>query len=857
MFNVDYIEASERRDKRFRRNAISRCFLIFLGVPGLAGAGLYVNPSFLSDDASSVADLESIVNGAVQPQGEYQIDLYLNNTFIRSQKIAFVTAKEGGELLPTFNKEELEALGVNMSSLNAGDIPGKDRKPLNNIIADATSDYDTGQQKLMLTIPQKYITRKARDSVAPELWDNGVTALLLNYDASVNKATGGDQSDSYFLNLQSGVNLGAWRLRDYSTLQYSSNNGGDPGASWQHINTYLQRPLPGISAMLTLGENYTHGDLFDAVNLSGVQLASDDNMLPDSQHGFAPTIHGIAKSNAQVTVQQNGYTIYQTTVPPGAFELDDLYPTSDSGDLSVTVKESDGSESHFTVPYSAVPTLQREGHLNYTAAVGRYKPHSSEQNASDLVQSTLFWGGPLGITPYGGIQLSEHYQALAAGLGLNLGVFGGVSMDVTQANSTLADDSRYSGYSSRFLYSRSLESLGTRLQLTGYRYSTQGFYSFEDTTWKRMQGEVSASEDSNEQQWDLNDHKRARFQASLTQPLKDYGSLYVTASQQNYWKSDRKDRSLQWGYSTNWHDINVNLSYSQSHSDNQANDRQISLNISLPLSRWLSPTDSAMSQASQNDSWVSINSSQDSSGHSSQNLSLDGSALEGKLIYGVQQGIDNKKAQSQGASVGYKGSKGEAKAGWSRDSHNQRINMELSGGAIVHSHGVTFSQHLADTNILVAAPGAGGLGVDNAQGISTDSRGYAVIPGASVYHHNRVALRTDKMSDDMDVDDNVADVIPTEGAIVEASFNARKGIRALITLTFRGKPVPFGATVVLENDSRSTLASEDGSVYFAGLPETGTLNASWGQQASQHCKAHFNLHGHTTQSLTELSLSCE
>lgn len=61
--------------------------------------------------------------------------------------------------------------------------------------------------------------------------------------------------------------------------------------------------------------------IFDSVSFRGVQLASDDNMLPDSLKGFAPVVRGIAKSNAQVTIKQNGYTIYQTYVSPGALRL--------------------------------------------------------------------------------------------------------------------------------------------------------------------------------------------------------------------------------------------------------------------------------------------------------------------------------------------------------------------------------------------------------------------------------------------------------------------------------------------------------------------------------------------------------
>ncbi len=65
---------------------------------------------------------------------------------------------------------------------------------------------------------------------------------------------------------------------------------------------------------------------------------------------------------------------------PGAFTIDDLYPTSSSGDLNVEIKESDGSISSFNVPYAAVPVLQREGRVKYAATAATYRGDSSQKN---------------------------------------------------------------------------------------------------------------------------------------------------------------------------------------------------------------------------------------------------------------------------------------------------------------------------------------------------------------------------------------------------------------------------------------------------------------------------------------------
>ncbi len=144
---------------------------------------------------------------------------------------------------------------------------------------------------------------------------------------------------------------------------------------------------------------------------------SDDEMLPDSQRGFAPTIRGVAHSNAKVTVSQHGYVIYETFVSPGAFAISDLYPTSQSGDLEVKVTESNGAVRTFTQPYSAVPYMLREGRGKFSLSVGRYHSGGESVRSPEFLQGTLFYGLTAGFTLYGGTQLARDYQAWALGLG--------------------------------------------------------------------------------------------------------------------------------------------------------------------------------------------------------------------------------------------------------------------------------------------------------------------------------------------------------------------------------------------------------------------------------------------------------
>ncbi len=90
---------------------------------------------------------------------------------------------------------------------------------------------------------------------------------------------------------------------------------------------------------------------------------------------------------------------------PGAFEINDLYPTANSGNVTVIIKEADGSEQRFIQPFSSVPIFQREGHLKYSFAAGEYQAGNYD-SASPLGQLNLIC--IRGMTAYGGVLISSR-----------------------------------------------------------------------------------------------------------------------------------------------------------------------------------------------------------------------------------------------------------------------------------------------------------------------------------------------------------------------------------------------------------------------------------------------------------------
>ena len=843
-------------------------FILLTSQAFSAQAEFYFNPRFLSDDPTAVADLSGFENGQEIPPGTYRVDIYLNDGYMTTRDVTFDAGDKGKGLLPCLTRGQLASMGLSTSSIaGLGELPADSCVPLLEMIEDMTIRFDVAQQRLYLTIPQAFMGNRARGSIPPELWDDGINALLLNYNFTGNTVHNdiGGSSNYAYLNLQSGLNLGAWRLRDNTTWSYSSGSANNEN-QWQHINTWLERDVTPLRSRLTLGDSYTNGDIFDGINFRGAQLASDDNMLPDSQKGFAPVIHGIARGTAQVSIKQNGYEIYQSTVPPGPFTINDLYAAGNSGDLQVTIKEADGSSQVFTVPYSSVPVLQREGYSRYTVTAGEYRSGNNQQEKPKFFQGTLLQGLPAGWTLYGGTQLADRYHAFNLGVGKNMGELGALSLDVTQANATLPDDSDHQGQSVRFLYNKSLTDTGTNIQLVGYRYSTHGYFSFADTTYSRMSGYNVATQDgvievkpTFTDYYNLAYNKRGKIQASITQQLGRTATLYMNGSHQTYWGTGKADQQLQAGLNAAIDDINWTLSYSLTKNAwQQGRDQMLAVNVNIPFSHWLrSDSKSAWRHAS-----ASSSMSNDLHGRMSTLAGLHGTLLEdNNLSYSMQTGYAGGGEGNSGgtgyAALNYRGGYGNANVGYSRSDGIKQLYYGLSGGVLAHADGVTLSQPMNDTVVLIKAPGADNVKVENQTGVQTDWRGYAVLPYATEYRENRVALDTNSLADNVDLDDAVASVVPTHGAIVRAEFKAHVGLKLLMSLIYNGKPVPFGALVTSDGSQASSIVADNGQVYLSGMPLAGKVRAKWGEGPNASCEADYSLPPEKqNQLLIPLSAEC-
>lgn len=810
----------------------------------------YFNPAFLSDDPGSVADLSLLEKGFQRP-GSYRVDIWRNDEFIATQDLRFergensAAGEASGGLTPCFSEDLLVHLGVNVAAFPAVRLqPDRDCIDIGQAIPGAQTAFTFSTMRLDIGLPQASMHLHARDYIPPESWDEGIPAALFNYSFSGNHGT---QGDSAFFTLQSGLNYGPWRLRNSGAWR----SAGSGSRRWENIASWLQRTVVPLRSELVMGDSSTPNALFDSIGFRGLRLFSADAMYPDSQQGYAPTVRGIARTPARLTIRQNGYVIYQSTVAAGPFTITDLNPTASSGDLEVVLEEKDGREQRYSVPYSTLPLLQREGRIKYDVVAGRYRSGDRQYASPFFTQGTMVAGLADGYTLYGGTQLAGDYAAFASGVGVNLGDLGAISFDLTHARSRLANDRKEQGESMRFMYAKSLNQLGTHFQLLAWRYSTRGFHTLDEVAYpfsKRAGGDKGRSGEESA-------NKKRRVQANITHNFTDYGALYLSGSQQTYWDDARSRRWLQLGYADGWRGISYALSWSLSHaSGNKRAERIAALNISVPFSALgFGSRDGAAQNI-----YASANLNRSSSGQSSWQTGIGGSVPEeSNLSYTLSQGSSNTRGYNGSANAHWQAAWGRLDLGYNYDRQQRDYNGQFAGGAVLHADGLTFSQPLGDTNVLIKAPGAQGVRIENHSAITTDWRGYAVVPYATVYRQNRVALDTATLSDHTDIESNVGSVVPTQGALARASFTTRIGVRALLTIMRGDRVVPFGSLVSERDSGVSGMVGEEGQLFLSGLPLQGELLVQWGERDDERCLASYALpEASLQQPITLASANC-
>ncbi|WP_336757094.1 fimbria/pilus outer membrane usher protein [Pantoea sp. USHLN298] len=819
-------------------------FLTAVTTPALAEDNYDFDESFVKHLPGVKVDVSRYANGNPIDPGIYTLDIFLNGRQVSRDNVRVV--REGNETKACLSYELVKNLSIKDSVFNSQQAEelraGKQCLALEDVIDNSNAAINSADMQMDISIPQIYLLRSARGYVAPEFWDKGETALTLNYNTNYYRSvySGGREYDSFYGRALAGFNLGGWMFRHDGALSWRRQQGREDH-HYDDINTYVQRDIPQLKSRLLLGEGNTSGEIFDTLSFRGAQISTVEQMWPDSQRGYAPEIRGVARTNAQVTVSQNGNKIYETTVSPGAFNITDLYPTGYGGDLDVTVKEADGSETRFSVPYAAMARLKRPG-MTYYSLTGGVSRRDNMVYTPSVYQGTIQHGFTNSLTGYSGILGSDNYTSVLLGGAFGFPI-GAISLDITGAQTKYGDEKKQ-GVSYRATYSKKVSQTNTNFTLAAYRFSSSGYYSFDNAL------QINNYYKKNGRNGTVNylSRPKQRFSMTASQNFGDsFGSLYLTGFVQNYWNDTGTNTQFQLGYNNTIGRVSYTISANRLLYSTGGHDTQLSLDFSVPLGsdNRHNLTGSATHTKDGVNAQTGVN-------------GVLGEQNQFNYNVGVARDIDNNKSGSIGGQ--YRSPYSTLTASYTKGENYYSASGGASGTIVALPDSLTFSAYQSSTYTVVSAEDAGGARVLGYPNIVLNSSGRAIVPNLNPYRINELAIDPKGIPLDVELEATQQRIIPVEGAVVRLDYKTTKGKPLLIRANQpNGNALPFGASVNDENGNLITTVSQGGQIYVRLNKDVSRLHVSWGKAPTDNCLVNLEsgaVQASENKSLARLTTTC-
>jgi outer membrane usher protein len=737
--------------------------------------------------------------------GVYDLDIYINQQW--RGKYAVEVKETAEETCLPLNTVVM--LGIKTEA--SGEASSSQCIPLQQVVQGGQTLWEMSLLRLNLTVPQAFVIEREQGYLPPESWDRGINALYTSYYLSQyvsHHQQGGDSKSSY-ARFNSGLNLLGWQLHSDASYNKSDDSKGE----WKSNTLYLERGIAELMSTLRAGDMYTSGDIFDTVRFRGVRLATDMQMLPDSRQNFTPIVQGIAQSNALVTIEQNGFIIYQKEVPPGPFAISDLSSAGGGADLDVSVKEADGSVTHYLVPFSSVPNMLQPGVSKYDIAAGQsYIEGATEQ--TDFLQTSYQYGLNNFLTLFGGTLLADDYTAATLGTGWNT-LIGALSVDATKSHSKQDDGQTLDGQSYQLSYSKFVAPTQTRFGLAAYRYSSRNYRTFNDHVWANSKDRYKYDENDvyNVGNYYQNDFGRKNsFSVNVSQSLPDgWGSLTASVLWRDYWGKSGNRKDYQVSYANNWRQTSFSLSANQTYDEDDRQDKRVSIYFSVPLN-W-----DKGDSASPRRLTVSNSTTFDNNGYASNTAGLYGMAgSRDQFSYGVN--VSNQRQNNEtsiGSNLSWNSAFATLNGSVSHSSQYQQASGSIAGGIVVWSGGVNLANRLSDTVAILQAPGLAGAYVNGQRYRTTDRSGTVVYDGLTPYRENQLTLDISQTDSNTALLGNRNQVAPYRGAVVLSRFETDSRSPWYVKARHAdASPLTFGYNVFDMTGSPIGVVGQGSQVYM-------------------------------------------
>ncbi len=736
-----------------------------------------------------------------KPEGFYHSIIHINN---RKKMVKLLYYKDvENKLTPSLSVKDLISLGIDTDFYT---INKESPEPI--LLSDYSIDfkYQFSNQKLNLIIPQKALIKKTDYVINEQDWDDGITALFTQYSYWIKYHQ--KKSPEQKINLYSGINIGAWRVRSQSGFNWRKDSHQSKLSS-----IYAYRQINSFSSLFYGGKFSPTTRILSNDKIVGFQLISNDLIANNTLYANRPVIEGIADTHANVIIKQDDKIIYETTVPPGPFLLNSL-PSIGSEKLTLEIKETDGRIKVSTHYFTSLPNQLNKGNYQYNIISGTLTNYPNNKKPLFLL-GEFSYGLSQKITSYSAIRKRDNRHNYLLGLSLDLGILGGLATDINYEKNN-SDKIKY-----QFRYQKNMPITQT------YFTSRVSFYHYLDNFL--LENKIKK------------DHS-----FSLSKNINEIGYLSLHYNDKSYHKSS-KTYEIGTSFSSSINKINYNLKYNFK-KEKIFSDHYFSFNFQIPIGS------NAHHHWMNNQTNYQVNNKRYSN-----NTNIGGTLLNNNLGYSVSyQHTHHPKRKFDQFSVHtrYQNNYQSYLFSGNKSENNYNFNLSVNGALLLHSEGITLTPRLSKTFALVSTQGITGIKTSFSPNLETDIFGNLILNNITPYRINNIKLNATTLPQSAETEYYNKNIIPTLGAISKITFPIKIGYRILFkSIT----PLPFASKVTVldkENNIISQgLVTENNIIFLSAIPDNGLIKVKWGED--KQCQFNYNLSSdETKKNLIKKEVNC-
>ena len=663
-------------------------------------------------------------------------------------------------------------------------------------------------QQITFTIPDALIQH---DNDSEKEYNLGNNSVFTNYNYNYSRSEQKEYdflSEQHFLGLQSGVNIFGWSLRHQSVLSIQDNVSkfeSNQFTLYKDITEILPHTRMSLGHVSVAGPN--------SVPLMGIQLETEPLMRPEGERYYAPVIEQIANSHALVKVLQNGRIIFEKSVTPGPFTIDNLRGLNRQGDLTLEIYEANQTVRSYIIPYAMQLSLIRQNQLNYSLAIGDFTIQN-RTTGKRVIQGMYEYGLRHDMSITHGFSYADGYKSTNIGSIFN-NKFGGFATNLDYAQSEILKEK---GYKFQINYQTQEILQGLNLNLRTAYYSP----FFPDLSTSLSTGSQLSEEK-------ISQNMKQDFQLNLTQSFPDQGgNLTFGTLVRSYWNTEEQYKQAQISYANVWKKLQYTLQYNYSKNTKSIDEQTFFISLSLPLGTGKVSANIQQQENTEKSTKSTLQYSDVIGQHNQWNYALSTNYSQDTDQY----------SQNYSASLSYSGAKNQLSSAISQSKTDRQTSVSLNGALVAHRYGITLSNTLSDTFAI------GHIEVENSGleskkwGQGFDRWGNTIYANLSPYDNNQLTFQPTDLPLTVDLDAYEHAFKPRRYSSAMFIFKGTR--RENVVLMLKNKlenDIPLGANIETAEGQVFGLAGQANQIFLESIAllKDGTI-IRWGKKDHQQCR---------------------